>query len=122
MNKLVKTVSKADLIPEFLNALNGVLSLTKRELDTLIEIIKIYYETPKPVENVVNHDIRKIIKQRTGITFDNLARYIARFKRSGILVKGKSDGEIQLNKAIIPEIIGDRVQITLVLRVEDNDN
>lgn len=122
MNKLVKTVSKADLIPEFLNALNGVLSLTKRELDTLIEIIKVYYETPKPVENVVNHDIRKIIKQRTGITFDNLARYIARFKRSGILVKGKSDGEIQLNKAIIPEIIGDRVQITLVLRVEDNDN
>ena len=122
MNKLVKTVSKADLIPEFLNALNEVLSLTKRELDTLIEIIKVYYETPKPVENVVNHDIRKIIKQRTGITFDNLARYIARFKRSGILVKGKSDGEIQLNKAIIPEIIGDRVQITLVLRVEDNDN
>lgn len=118
MNKLVKTIPSADLIPEFLNTLNGILDLTNRELDALIEIIKINSNNPKN-ENVVSADIRKQICKNTGLTLDNLARYVVRFKKKGILVSGKSDGSILLNKAIVPEIIGDRVQITIVLKLDD---
>lgn len=32
MNKLVKTVKKADLYKTFLNSMNGILGLTNREL------------------------------------------------------------------------------------------
>jgi len=35
MNKLVKSVNKADLYAEFLKSLNGILDLTDRELELL---------------------------------------------------------------------------------------
>lgn len=120
MNKLVKSIPSTDLVPEFLKTLNGILDLTNREMDALIEIIKINSTLPKN-ENVVSADIRKQICKNTGLTLDNLARYVVRFKKKGILINGKSDGSILLNKAIVPEIIGDRVQITIVLKLEDDD-
>lgn len=121
MNKLVKTILNSDLVPEFLNMLNGILNLTKRELDALVEIIKINTNSPKN-ENVVSADIRKQISKNTKISLENLARYIVRFKKKGILVNGKSEGSILLNKAIVPEIIGNRVQITIVLKIKDEED
>ena len=53
----------------------------------------------------------------TGLTKDNLSRYLTKFKEKGLLIKGRADGEWILNPAVIPEIIGDRVQITIILRV-----
>ena len=49
MNKLVKSVSKADLNTEFLKSLNGILDLTDRELELLATFIAIDVNTPKPV-------------------------------------------------------------------------
>lgn len=39
MNKLVKSVNKTDLTTEFLNSLNGILNLTRRELELLDTLI-----------------------------------------------------------------------------------
>ena len=64
----------------------------------------------------------KYIKNTLGITPDNLSRYIARFKAQGILIKGKAEDEVYVNKALIPEIIGDRVQITIILRVNKDED
>ena len=47
MNKLVKSVSKADLNTEFLKSLNGILDLTDRELELLATFIAIDINTPK---------------------------------------------------------------------------
>ena len=33
-------------------------------------------------------------------------------------MKGKAEDEVFVNKALIPEIIGDRVQITVILKVK----
>jgi len=44
MNKLVKTVSNEELIPEFLQALNGILRLTDRELELMATLIKMDME------------------------------------------------------------------------------
>lgn len=125
MNKLVKTVSKTDLYREFLNSLNGILNLTERELQLLTTFIELDVNTPKLPnvrKNVISTENRKYIKRTLGITPDNLSRYITKFKQQGILRVGKAEDEVMVSKALIPEIIGDRVQITIILKVNKDEN
>lgn len=125
MNKLVKGVSKTDLYNEFLRSLNGILKLTDRELELLSTFIQIDINTPKLPnisKNVISTENRKYIRKTLGITPDNLSRYITKFKNSGILGKGKIEDEVVVNKALIPEVIGDRVQITIILRLNKDEN
>ena len=125
MNKLVKTVSRTDLYREFLNSLNGILKLTDGELELLTTFIDIDVNTPKLPnvrKNVISTENRKYIKRTLGITPDNLSRYIAKFKQQGILRVGKADDEVMVSKALIPEIIGDRVQITIILKVNKDED
>lgn len=125
MNKLVKSVSKTDLLKEFLKSLNGILDLTDRELELLAAFIELDVNTPKLPninKNVISTENRKYIKRTLGITPDNLSRYIAKFKSLGILQKGRAEDEVYVNQALIPEIIGDRVQITIILKIKKNEN
>lgn len=122
MNKLVKVVEKQDLYREFLKSINGILQLTDRELDLLLILIDVYNNMPKLPDysrNIISTENRKYIKTTTGITSDNLSRYLTRFKSKGILVKGKVDDEWLLNPAVIPEVIGDRVQVTIILKTNE---
>lgn len=125
MNKLVKGVSKTDLYNEFLKSLNGILDLTNRELQLLSTFIQLDINTPKLPnisKNVISTENRKYIRKTLGITPDNLSRYITKFKNQGILVKGRVEDEVMVNKALIPEVIGDRVQITIVLRLNKDES
>lgn len=125
MNKLVKSVSKTDLLMEFLRSLNGILDLTDRELELLAAFIELDVNTPKLPninKNVISTENRKYIKRTLGITPDNLSRYIAKFKSLGILQKGRAEDEVFVNKALIPEIIGDRVQITVILKIKKDED
>ena len=122
MNKLVKTVSSSNMYQEFLHVLNGILSLTDRELElfTMLVSLDINYEKdPEKGKNIVNTANRRLIMNELGITRDNLCRYISKFKSLGYIVKGKEDGEWIINRALIPIIINDRVQITIILKVKD---
>jgi len=121
MNKLVKSVDRDDLITEFLMSLNGILRLTDRELELMAEFIRLdinYVKGPNENKNIANRLNRKHIISTLGITKDNLSRYIKSFKEKGILVSGPAEDELSVNKALIPEIIGDRVQITIVIRLK----
>jgi len=125
MNKLVKTVNKDDLITEFLTSLNGILRLTDRELELMAELIRLdinYNKLPNEHKNIANRQNRKYIIQTLGITKDNLSRYIKAFKEKGILIAGPAEDELSVNKALIPEIIGDRVQVTIIIRIHGNNN
>ena len=125
MNKLVKAVKKTDLYREFLKSLDGVLQLTTREQDLMVLLIDIDINTPKLPgysKNVISTENRRYLKAATGITSDNLSRYISKFKSQGILMKGKAEDEVFVNKALIPEIIGDRVQITVILKVKKDED
>lgn len=120
MNKLVKTIDKKDLYFEFLTSLNGILQLTNREMELLTVLMNIDINTPKLpdyTKNIISAENRKYIKATLGITKDNLSRYIGRFKDKGIIVKGRADDEWLINPALIPEIIGDRVQISIILKI-----
>lgn len=122
MNKLVKTVNKGNLYYEYLNALNGILQLTNRELELLTKFVELdvnFIPMSGVSKNVANTDNRRMIKSTMGITPDNLSRYISKFKKEGLLVQGKAEDELVVNKILIPEIIKDRVQITLILRVNE---
>ncbi len=123
MNKLVKTVSNEELIPEFLQALNGILRLTDRELELMATLIKMdmeYVKEPNTNKNVANRYNRKYIIENLGITKDNLSRYIKSFKEKGILIAGPAEDELSVNKALIPVVIGDRLQLTIILRIKWN--
>ena len=120
MNKLVKTVPKTDLYIEFLKSLNGILCLTDREIELMAVFIKFDIEYPRLPglsKNVANTINRKYIINSMHITRDNLSRYIKRFREKGLLVPGKVEDELTVNKIIIPEIIADRVQITIILKI-----
>ena len=125
MNKLVKTVSKDQLNYAFLKSLNGILNLTDRELELLTKLVELdvnFDPSTGESKNVASTANRKLIKKELGITPDNLSRYIAKFKNQGILVGGKLEDEVMVNKALIPEIIGDRVQITIILKVNKDED
>lgn len=125
MNKLVKSVSDNELITEFLHALNGILKLTDRELELMTTFIKMdieYEKIPDIAKNVANTKNRKWIIENLGITKDNLSRYIKSFKEKGILKAGPAEDELTVNKALIPIVIGDRVQITVILKIKDENN
>lgn len=125
MNKLVKSVSDNELITEFLHALNGILKLTDRELELMATFIKMdieYERIPDIAKNVANTKNRKWIIENLGITKDNLSRYIKSFKEKGILKAGPAEDELTVNKALIPIVIGDRVQITVILKIKDENN
>ena len=96
MNKLVKTVKKTDLYREFLRSLDGVLQLTDREQDIMVLLIELDINTPKLPgysKNVISTENRRYLKAATGITGDNLSRYIGRLRDKGLIVKGKADDE-----------------------------
>ena len=115
MNKLVKTVNKKDLNYEYLRSLNGILELTNRELELLSKFVEFDVELGNiQNKNVACSSNRKKIKQELGITPDNLSRYITKFKEKGLLLTGKADDELTVNKILIPEIVKDRVQLTII--------
>ena len=65
---------------------------------------------------------RKFIEQTLGITQDNQSRYFKKFKELGYLVKGKFDKQWLVNQILVPQIIKDRIQITIILRLKDEEN
>ena len=122
MNKLVKAIPYSSLNIEFLRSLNGILQLTDRELELLSVIIEFdinYDKKSGENKNVVSRSNRKLIRGKLGITPENLSRYISKLKRLGYLQQGKAEDEVMVNKALIPEIIKDRVQVTIILNIKD---
>ena len=75
-----------------------------------------------PESGVLSANNRKFIETRIGITQDNQSRYYKKFKDLGYLVKGKIDRQWLVNQILLPQVIKDRVQITLILRIKDEEN
>lgn len=126
MNKLVKQIDKNELCTEFLKALNGIIDLPKRELQLLTLLVRLQMEPQLSGNDLDNGVIsgvnRKYIEKELGITQDNQSRYFKKFKELGYLVKGKVDRQWLINEILIPQVIKDRVQITIVLRIKDEEN
>lgn len=119
MNKLVKTVSKKDLNYEFLNSLNGILKLTDRQLELLAKLVELDIAHDYDEEgdiNVISTTNRKLIHDELDFAYDNLSRYIKALKKKGYLIPNDTGGGWKVNPLLKPEIVKDRVQITIILR------
>ena len=75
-----------------------------------------------PETGVLSANNRKYIEKELGITADNQSRYYKKFKDLGYLVKGKIDRQWLVNQILIPQVIKDRVQITIILRINEEEN
>lgn len=85
----------------------------------LIDIQRKNIKFPNADSNIINSENRRYVRTQTGITNDNLSRYLGKLKRKGLIIKGKYDDEWVINPALIPDVIGDRVQITIILKIND---
>ena len=75
-----------------------------------------------PETGVLSANNRKYIEKETGITQDNQSRYYKKFKDLGYLVRGKIDRQWLVNQILLPQVIKDRVQLTIILRINEDDN
>jgi hypothetical protein len=121
MNKFIKTIPRNKLGYEFLHSLNGLLELTDRELELLAVFLDINLDRgKKPRQAIDSTEMRRLVMSATGITKDNLSRYIKMFKNKQIFII--EDSLLSINKALVPIIIaGKVVQITMILKVKEDE-
>ena len=81
-----------------------------------------YDKNPVGHKNVANKDVRKWITANLGVTKDNLSRYIKSFRERGMLKVGPAEDELRVNRILVPDLVGDRVQLTIILKLKQDDN
>lgn len=121
MNKFVKTIPKNKLYTEYLKTLNGIVDLTERErqvLGTMMEIQVKLGDTKAIVGSITSTGIRKKMFEELGISKSNYIGYINTFKQKGLLTK-VGEGAYFVNEKLFPIVIVDRVQITIVLKLDE---
>ena len=123
MNTFVKTIQSDKLSKEFLKSLNGLMSLTDKELELFSMLLDIHFENVKAKsknKSIDTAQIRKRIIQDARVTRDNLSRYMKSYREKGLIIK--ENGISHINKILIPVIIGNKtVQITMILKLKEND-
>lgn len=124
MNKFIKSVKRSKLYQEYIRSINGLLNLTEKEILMLTEIIQLdvsYVKLTGIPKNVVNTVNRRYLISKLGISKENLSRMIRILKNKQLLIANSDSGEIIVNRALIPDIINDRIQVTMIIKIDKND-
>lgn len=124
MNKFIKSVKRSKLYQEYIRSMNGLLNLTEKEILVLTEIIQLdvsYVKLTGIPKNVVNTVNRRYLISKLGISKENLSRMIRILKNKQLLIANSDSGEIIVNRALIPDIINDRIQVTMIIKIDKND-
>ena len=124
MNKFIKSVKRCKLYQEYIRSINGLLNLTEKEILVLTEIIQLdvsYVKLTGIPKNVVNTVNRRYLISKLGISKENLSRMIRILKNKQLLIANSDSGEIIVNRALIPDIINDRIQVTMIIKIDKND-
>lgn len=124
MNKFIKSVKRSKLYQEYIRSINGLLNLTEKEILVLTEIIQLdvsYVKLTGIPKNVVNTVNRRYLISKLGISKENLSRMIRILKNKQLLIANSDSSEIIVNRALIPDIINDRIQVTMIIKIDKND-
>lgn len=124
MNKFIKSVKRSKLYQEYIRSINGLLNLTEKEILVLTKIIQLdvsYVKLTGIPKNVVNTVNRRYLISKLGISKENLSRMIRILKNKQLLIANSDSGEIIVNRALIPDIINDRIQVTMIIKIDKND-
>lgn len=125
MNKFVKTnIDKNNIVEEYVQSINGILQLPKKELTLFIELIKLdmnYVKKGKRPKNIADAERRKYLMDKCNFTRDNLSTYIKRLRTKGYVMRDNRDS-LWVNPSIMPDIIRDTIQITTILKFKINES
>ena len=116
--KLVKTVNKSDLHFDFVNILNGVLQLSKREAEVFSYIL--LADQNGHNNNINTKSIREDVMNKLGINDANLSRYLGTMKSKRLIIRGK-DNKWVINDNIRPVIESGNIEITFILNIKEDE-
>lgn len=102
---LNKTVSKQDFYKEYYTALNGVLKLSKLELDILAKLSYMKYSG----EDFLSKGFRKEVANSLSITTFNLNNYIGILKDKNMLII--TDKGFDINPSVYMDITDTKYKI-----------
>ena len=102
--------------------MQGQINLTERERQVLLLLIKIDQDW-KPTfkedyKHILSTDNRRKIMREGGINKNNLSVYANILKRKGCLVVNPRGG-VEINPLLVPKIVGNIVEYTFTLEIED---
>jgi len=112
---LRKKVSSDSLYTEFVNILNGVLQLSKRESEVLSFILAA--DANGFSNNVNSKVVRSAIMYRLGISESNLSRYLNTLKVKNLIVRDNSSWVV--NDYIRPTLIDGVVEVNITLLLNE---
>ena len=117
MLNLRKKVNRQSLYSDYVNILNGVLQLSKREAEVFSFILAADATDHK--DDINSQKVRSLIVATLGISEPNLSRYLGTLKSKKLILRGP-DGKWILNDNIRPNVIGDVIEITYTLELKNN--
>jgi len=117
MNNLRKKVNRELLYTEYVNILNGVLQLSRRESEVLSFMLAL---DATGETNVNNTNARKVLTKYLGISESNLSRYLNTIKSKKLIVKDANNKWV-INQYIRPHVVGGILEITITLDSVNGD-
>lgn len=123
MNKFVKTnIPASEMIREYLQAINGLIRLTKKELELMTMLVRFDMEyvfaDKYEIKDAANTANRKAMMKETGMTKDNLCTYLRNLVKKGVLIKARH-GELTVIPELKPVIREDHMVIELLLTADN---
>ena len=115
---LRKKVNNGSLYSEYVNILNGVLQLSKRESEVLSFMLAA--DANGEYANINAKHIRSAITAYLGISESNLSRYLNTIKSKGLIVRAPS-GKWVINDYIRPIVTSGILELTITLDTNNGE-
>jgi len=112
---LKKIVSRDTVFTDYVNILNGVFRLSKREVEVFSLMLRFNEDTDSDLLDFSY--IRKVIVETLGISEANLSRYLGTLKDRRLLVL--KDNKWVINENIKPTLEDGLVEVTLRLEIDE---
>ena len=115
---LRKKIKRKDLQKEILRILQGLINITERERQLLLLLMKVDAAWSPAFEgqykDILSTDYRRLLCKEANMNKANLTMYTKSLFKKGCLVKN-SEGGVEINKMLVPEITGDIVEYVFTL-------
>ena len=108
---LERPTNAENFYKEYVTLINGILKLTDKEIDIVAELLRLYDTS----DNVFSTENRKKLSEILKITDLNLNNHFQNLKKKGVLVT--TDGELELNNRIIPELFNGDIVVAFRLYI-----
>jgi len=112
---LRKKVQKHNLYSEYVNVLNGVLQLSKREAEVFSFLLAA--DANGEQHNVNAKHVREALMKTLGISESNLSLYLATLKKLSLIVRNE-DRHWVINDVVRPTGTKELIEVTVTLEVE----